>query len=328
VRPLPLALVLCIGCAGALHERLQPPAVSVADTVEHGVGVFDGDGLVRLFEQWWRPAGKPPRAVVVILHGYKDHSTRYSELADRLAQHGIAVRAYDLRGQGSSGGRRDYVEGFDEFLEDLDIFMKSVRAREPSGKIFMLGQGLGGLIAVDYVLKRKPQLDGLILSAPDLEYQGVPRPFIKMFGAIMPLVATYSLDSSKVSSDPAVLKARASDPLITEGNGTARMESEVLSTQDYVGEHVGELQLPLYVVAGSSDQISPAQTAKHFVDDAASPDKDFQIYVRLFHDLLHEPEKEVVMTDISEWIDKHIPGSAADGAQTEPPKRVIEWTPP
>jgi acylglycerol lipase len=104
-----------------------------------------------------------------------------------------------------------------------------------------------------------------------------------------------------------VIEARESDPLITEGNGTARMESEVLSTMDYAGEHVGELQLPLYVVAGSSDQISPAQTAKQFVDEAASPDKNFRIYVRLFHDLLHEPDREVVMTDISEWLDKHIP---------------------
>ena len=63
--------------------------------VEHREGrVHTSDGLT-LFEQSW--AAGEPGAVVVLVHGYAEHSRRYEPTARRLARDGYAVQTLDLR---------------------------------------------------------------------------------------------------------------------------------------------------------------------------------------------------------------------------------------
>ncbi|HNU94287.1 MAG TPA: alpha/beta hydrolase, partial [Bacillota bacterium] len=62
------------------------------------------DGI-ELFCRTWLPSGPDgPRALVVICHGQAEHSGRYTHVAQFFAERGYAVYAYDLRGQGKSGG--------------------------------------------------------------------------------------------------------------------------------------------------------------------------------------------------------------------------------
>ena len=72
------------------------------------------DGL-QLHENRWLPEGDPV-AVVVVVHGFVEHSGRYAELAGRLNREGYAVYAMDLRGHGKSKGERVFISSFDEFL--------------------------------------------------------------------------------------------------------------------------------------------------------------------------------------------------------------------
>src|SRR5689334_6880342 len=53
----------------------------------------------------WTPDGEV-RGVVVVVHGIRDHASRYDALAEALAARGFAVASHDLRGFGSSGGKR------------------------------------------------------------------------------------------------------------------------------------------------------------------------------------------------------------------------------
>ena len=59
---------------------------------------------LRLAMQYWLP-NDDPRAVVVLLHGYGEHSGRYGHVADALTNVGAAVYAYDQRGYGRSEGQ-------------------------------------------------------------------------------------------------------------------------------------------------------------------------------------------------------------------------------
>src|SRR3989338_11538789 len=93
--------------------------------------------LKRLFERWWAPEGEP-RAVVVIVHGYAEHSGRYGETAEYLVRRGYAVYAFDLRGHGRSEGRRAFVRSFDEYLVDVNIFLERVKSEEKDKPVFLL----------------------------------------------------------------------------------------------------------------------------------------------------------------------------------------------
>jgi alpha-beta hydrolase superfamily lysophospholipase len=95
------AAALVLGCSypPAMPLRMPEAPTPAPAGVEHKVGFFTGVRGTQLYEQSWRPSGEA-RAVVVLVHGLKDHSGNYRALAERLAQQGFSVRAFDLRGHG------------------------------------------------------------------------------------------------------------------------------------------------------------------------------------------------------------------------------------
>ena len=100
------------------------------------------DGL-RLHVRDWAPAGEP-RATVVFLHGYDDHSGRYGETHERLAAAGFRVRSFDFRGHGQSGGARGFCREWREYLGDLESVLPGpAAAPEP---VFLMGQSHGALV--------------------------------------------------------------------------------------------------------------------------------------------------------------------------------------
>lgn len=299
-------LLLCAGCAGSAYEMRPRPGSITSENVRHGEGNFQGALGVRLFEQWWQPAADEPKAVLVIVHGLKDHSSRYGEFADRLAQHGYEVRAFDLRGLGSSEGARVYVTSFDEYAQDLDTFVG--RVRREGKPLFVLGHSMGGAIATDWVLTRKPAIAGLVLSGAVLraEVSGFTRGVTRALGAVLPRLAVFSLDLGKFSRDPRVIEQCKADPLVDHGKGPARTASQLLDAIDFIGEHMEDVTVPLFALHGGADAVTSPEGSRELVRRARSEDKTLKIYDGLYHDLLHEPEKQQVMADIAAWLDAHV----------------------
>ncbi len=300
------AVFLCAGCAGANYALKPRPVIAYANTVKHGQGTFKGFNDLELYEQWWQPDSGEARAVLVIVHGLKDHSARYAEFADRLAQHGYAVHAFDLRGHGSSEGRRVFINSFDEYTADLDTEVK--RARQEGKPLFVLGHSMGGAIATDWVLTRKPALAGLLLSGAALkvDISWFTSGTTRFLGTVFPLLAIFSLDLDKFSRDPSVVAQCKVDPLVDPGNGPARTARELLGAISFIGDHMEEVEVPLLAMHGGADVITPPEGSRELVKRARSADKTLKIYDGLYHDLLHEPEKEQVMNDISGWLDAHV----------------------
>jgi acylglycerol lipase len=122
------------------------------------------DGL-KLFRQTWQSGAVPPRANLIVLHGLKDHSSRYGELAARLTQRGFNVYAFDLRGHGRSEGRKVFVSRFSLYVDDLENFLAIVKRESPGRPVFLFGHSMGGTISARLVMTRSPDIRGLILSA-------------------------------------------------------------------------------------------------------------------------------------------------------------------
>jgi alpha-beta hydrolase superfamily lysophospholipase len=308
MRCLAAVLALCTACAGGTLEGRRPrPAVPVVGGVQHEESAFEGYARVRIFEQWWKPAPGSVRATVVIVHGLKDHSTRYAELADRLAQHGYAVYALDLRGHGSSGGRRAYVESFEEYVDDLGTFVDEVQKREQGKPLFLLGHSMGGTIALDYLLEKKPQVAGVVLSGAALKVglSGFKRTLTKAAGTVLPLLAILSVDVERLSRDPAVVRACKDDPLIEHGNGPARTARELLDAMDAVSQREKEVRVPLLILHGGDDAITEPEGSRELYERAGSQDKSLHVYDGMYHDIWREPARERVMDDLANWLDAH-----------------------
>jgi len=303
-----------LGCATGRHEGPPPvwvePAAAVG--VEHQVGSFRGEGELELFTQSWRPEG-PVRAALVVVHGLRDHSSRYAEAAVGLAQEGVAVHAFDLRGHGRSPGERVYIDHFAEYQMDLGRFVAQVRAREPGVPVFLMGHSMGGAIVTSYVLEQRPEVAGVILSAAALQPGRDLSPTLirvtKRLGDRHPRWRVLKLKPRWFSRDPEVVRENAkTDPLIDRRAAPARTAAELLRTLEQIGASMEQLQVPLLILHGSADRITDPTGSQALHRRAGSPDKTLTLYPGLYHDLLHEPERTVVLAEISDWLVARAPG--------------------
>jgi len=322
------ASVTVAGCsyAPAVGVRLPEQPLTAPADVEHKDGTFEGVHGTRLYEQSWRPRAEP-KAVVVIVHGLKDHSTRYKAFAERLAEQGFAVHAFDLRGHGRSEGVRVWVDAFDDYLGDLDMFVHRSQQAENGKPVLLFGHSMGGAIVALYTLTRKPKVAGIVLSGAALATDvsaGGPR----FVAALAPAAGVFQLDLKQFSRDPAVVTAGLSDPLVYQGAASARTAVELLGAIGQIQERMGELSVPVLAMHGEADKVTPPDGSKQLIERAQSKDKTLKLYPNLVHDLLHEPEKDQVIADVVKWMNDHVPGGAAPavtppaGGPVNPPAPV------
>lgn len=303
-----LLLVLpCAACGGPPVMSFRPAtAVPAVVGVDHSEGAFVGKDNTGLYEQAWRPQTGSSKAVLVVMHGLKDHSARYSELATRLVQKNWAVYAFDLRGHAHSEGERVWVESFDDYVDDLEVFTKRVEAREPGKPIFLLGHSMGGAIVTLYALEqRKPAVRGMILSAPALRANvgAFKKLGTKLANALGPHGGVFNLDIDKFSRDPAVVKACKEDPFVYQDGAPAHTAKELLNALGTISDRMEEVTLPFLVMHGTADEITDPTASQDLAARAGSKDKTIKLYPNLVHDLLHEPEKATVMSDVEAWLE-------------------------
>jgi acylglycerol lipase len=300
-----LALAL-VGCSGPpyLEARSAPPPPVASASVDHGFDFVDVRGA-RLFEQWWRPKDAPVRGALVVVHGLKDHSSRYGELAERLVGEGIAVYAFDLRGHGHSSGVRVGIDSFDDYLLDLDAVVARVQAREPKQPLFLFGHSMGGAIVTLWVITRSPTLAGLVTSgaALDVNVSWVKVAGTKLVALFDPSAGVFNLDPDKFSRDPQVVAAGKSDPLVYQDGAPAKTAKELLGAIGTIQERMGEVRVPLLILHGGADEVTDPQGSRDLYARAGSEDKTLKVYPGLVHDLVHEPEKAQVIGDVAAWID-------------------------
>ncbi len=267
-------------------------------------GWFRGAGGLSLFRRTWRPAG-PTRAILINVHGLGDHSGLYPALVEHFTARGIAVYSFDVRGNGRSPGQRGYVEGWDEYREDLECFIAVVRQEEPDGPVFLLGNSLGGLIVLDYVLHRPEGIRGVIAASPPLGRLGVPAPLLALGRVLSRVWPRFSvrtgMDLSGLARDPAVVETVLADPLFHRV-GTARLSTEVIAAIARVQAAAPRFPLPLLVLHGSADRMVPPDGSRAFVARVGHPDRQLREYAGAFHVLFADLDRERVLTDVERWI--------------------------
>lgn len=269
-------------------------------------GTMIGRGGVEIFIQAWK--AENPRGVLVIAHGLGEHSGRYSHLVDWLGGSQISVYSMDHRGHGRSAGKRGHVLSFNEYVEDLSIYINIVRDDNPGLPVFLLGHSMGGVISILYALRNQDLLRGLILSSPGLvPMVEAPRIKMAMAGFLSKyapgLLVSNELDANHISHDREIVANYTSDPLNHDRIST-RWYSEYLKSAAECLDRAGEITVPLLVFHGSDDRIVDFSGAMQVFESASSRDKKKQLFEGLYHETMNEVEHErvKVLDIVSRWI--------------------------
>lgn len=273
--------------------------------------MFEGVGGMQLLARSWRPDSRP-RAVMVIVHGFKAHSGLYDWPARQMAAAGIAVYAMDLRGNGKSGGERYWVDNFSDFTGDVAKFVDLVRAREPGLPVFLLGHSAGGVISCAYALEHQDILAGFVCEsfAYEVPVPALALTLLKGIDWLAPRFGVLDLDDDGFSRDPKFVESMKADPLVVHTKGPTHTVAEMSRANDYLTEAFVKMKMPILIMHGTEDKVTLPHGSQVFYDSASSADKTIRLYEGYVHDLFNDEGREVVMAEVLQWIDAHMPGVA------------------
>ena len=269
---------------------------------------LEGVGGLKIFTRNWRPENRPPRGVVVLVHGFNSHSGYYQWAAEQLVERDLAVYALDLRGRGRSDGERFYVQKLTDYVSDVDSLVNLAKSREPGLPVFLLGHSAGGVVACIYALEHQSQLAGLIsesfaheVPAPDFALAA-----LKGLSHVAPHAHVVKLKNEDFSRDPKVVEQMNQDPLIAHEAQSTQTMAELVRADERLKREFPQIELPLLVLHGTADKAAKVAGSKRFYEMAGSSDKTLKLYEGHYHDLLNDVDKQVVMNDILKWLDAHI----------------------
>ncbi|HET7027574.1 MAG TPA: alpha/beta hydrolase [Candidatus Limnocylindrales bacterium] len=260
------------------------------------------DGTSLLIRAW--PSAGQAWAAVLIVHGFGEHSGRYDSVAEPLARAGLEVRSFDQRGFGSSGGRRAFVDRWEQLGEDVRDRLTALRSELPAVPIVLYGHSLGGLVVLDAVTRGAVRADALILSAPALGDAIPPwrRRVAKVLDRIVPTLRVPSgMPGDGLSRDPAVAAAVAGDALNLSWS-TVRLGAAAFRAQDTLGTRLAalrDLPVPTYVLHGDADPIVPVGSSEVLM---RFPSVTRIVHAGLRHEPHHEPEAPAVVDSIIAWL--------------------------
>jgi alpha-beta hydrolase superfamily lysophospholipase len=259
------------------------------------------------------PAGIP-RATLVVVHGYAEHTGRYAGLVKALVARGYATFSYDYRGHGRATGPRGHVDRFVEYVDDLRAACEAARTAVPGRPLVLLAQSHGGLVALRALLdpQHAPDVAAAVLTAPFLglamEVPAWKTVLGRAASRIAPRLAMPNgLNPDDFSHDPAIATDYRNDPLNNKV-ATARWFTEMTAAQTYVRAHAGRLRVPtLWLLAGNDRVVSTP--AAETVYAAAAGDKTLHRYDGLYHELYNErePDRSRVLADLFSWLDGRFP---------------------
>jgi alpha-beta hydrolase superfamily lysophospholipase len=263
----------------------------------------------RLFWQRWLSASAP-KAIVLLVHGYAEHSARYTHVAARLNAAGYGVYALDHWGHGRSDGQGGFVPAFSVFVDGVRMLRQAIATQHPDLPCLLLGHSLGGLIAAHVLLRDQDEYRAAALSGPAIKAAEEPSAVLVAVSALLarflPKLGVLALDAHGVSRDPDVVQAYVDDPMVYSGKMGARLAREMLLAMAQVQARAGEITLPLLIQHGGEDRLTALAGSEFLHAAAGSVDKTLRVYDGLYHEIFNEPEQDAVLTDLVDWLDARV----------------------
>ncbi|MFC2008944.1 alpha/beta fold hydrolase [Chloroflexota bacterium] len=254
---------------------------------------------VNLRFQTWCPA-EDSKATLCLVHGHGDHSDRFADGVDELVRLGFSVCTFDLRGHGLSGGPRGDAPSYEVLLDDVGLLLDTARTHAPGLPRFLLGHSLGGNLVLNYALRRRPALAGLMAVNPwlDLAFR-------------LPIWRTLAVRLVAAVRPDVPLSSRREPGVSSQGNGDSDpLVHHVITPRVFLGArdaargaltNAANLNTPLLVIHGSEDHSTSAEASELFVERAQG-DATFTRWDGLGHSFHGEDVERLLFGYVASWM--------------------------
>ncbi len=242
----------------------------------HVFTLTSADGTKLCARHW---EAKAPTATLVLIHGFGEHSGRYSDFGMSLSARGIDIFAADLRGHGRSEGKRGIVDSYDDFRADLRALLDHVGSARRTDTATLYGHSMGGGVVLDFGLTGAPAQHGIariIASAPLIEpAEPIPAPLEFIAGA-MAKIAPNSAMKNVITGDQISTIAEEQTRYEQDPDNHAKLGFRLALEMIGRGREIGEQaaawppDLPLLMVHSSGDQLTDFAASESFAQRAGA----------------------------------------------------------
>ncbi|MDV3220226.1 alpha/beta hydrolase [Intrasporangium sp.] len=261
---------------------------------------FEGHAGTIVGRRWTADTATPPEYVVLIVHGYGEHSGRYGHVAARLVEDGAVVYAIDHVGHGRSDGERVLINSFQEVEEDVHLLEARAREEHPTLPVVLIGHSMGGLIGARYAQRWGDGLAAIVLSGPVL---GRWRAAEALLAADE--IPDAPIDPSTLSRDPAVGEAYVADPLVWHGP-FKRPTLEAIEEALAMITGGGAVDDPILWLHGEEDELVPMADTKQGWATLAGRHASSTSYPGARHEIFNETNHDEVLDDVIAFIRAHV----------------------
>lgn len=263
------------------------------------------DSGINLFAQSWEPDAPSDNPVICLVHGLGEHSSRYVELPSVLAENGYRMLAFDLRGHGKSEGKRGHISCYQDFMKDIDLLVSKSNELFSGSDVFLYGHSMGGNLVLNYALRYKPELKGVIVTSPWLKLinppsQGLIR-IAKVLDKIWPALTTHN----RLRSDDLSTQVKKQDPPkkddLLHPWISIHTFLELAEASCWALERADNFPCPLLIMHGDADKVTSPEGSRDFHSKAGSK-STLKIITDLYHGIHNDPKSADVFETLLNWL--------------------------
>jgi alpha-beta hydrolase superfamily lysophospholipase len=208
----------------------------------------------RAYYRHW--AAEEPRAAVIFLHGFGEHTGLYHRYGFALNSAGLDLWAVDQFGHGLTPGERGDFRSLEASSALGERLTELASAERPGIPLVAQGHSFGSVVTLFR-----------LLDAPDRYRAGVVSgaPLIPVAG-LVDTDSTFELAPSQLSADPFYLDSLENDPLAFVDADGGPLTRELDRGWDRFGTELPALAVPTLAVHGSNDPIAPIGALRAYAE--------------------------------------------------------------
>ena len=259
------------------------------------------------YGQFWE--AENTKAVVVLVHGMGEHSTRYADfVVPTLIKNDFSVVAFDHFGHGKTSGKRGHNPSFDAVLESVSKVIEKAKTVFPNTPVFLYGHSMGGNAVINYVLRKENTLQGVIATSPFLKLAFQPPAWKLAMGKILQKIAPSitmgnELDPNDISRDKKEVGKYINDPLVHD-KISPNFSLTFIDTGDWAIKNASSLKTPMLLLHGTGDKIIDYKGTEEFAKNTKKA--TLKLYKDGYHELHNDLCKEEFMAAIVHWLNTKI----------------------
>ncbi|HEX4807469.1 MAG TPA: bifunctional alpha/beta hydrolase/class I SAM-dependent methyltransferase [Bryobacteraceae bacterium] len=261
---------------------------------EHCFRAEDG---AELFYRQWPVLLRRAKQAVILFHRGHEHSGRLQDVVDGLDLPHVAMFAWDARGHGRSTTDGSSVT-LGTLVKDVDTFVHHVSSTYGIDieHIAILGQSVGGVLAVAWAHDYAPKIRCLVLATPAFEvklYVPLARLALQLAHRLFGDFHINSYVRAKaLTHDRERVDSYESDPLIRRPI-PVKILLALYSTAERVIADAQAIQTPVQLLISGADFVVRQKPQHEFYARLGSRVKEQHVFDGFYHDTLGEKDRRL-----------------------------------